>query len=100
MLESMGIKGGITLYHVGYGGYGTTLSCPTISGVTSCCQPKCWLSGVGWVAKSNCDRIWDTGTPTCIVSVLNATSGKEVLSFFFSINHFHLSSTKGQLSQP
>jgi hypothetical protein len=38
MLGSMGIKGGIVLYHIGYG---ITLSCPTINGVTCCCQPRC-----------------------------------------------------------
>jgi hypothetical protein len=34
MLGSMGIKGGIVLYHVGYG---TCLGCPIINVVTSCC---------------------------------------------------------------
>jgi hypothetical protein len=34
MLGSMGIKGGIVLYHIGYG---ITLSCLTISGVIGCC---------------------------------------------------------------
>jgi hypothetical protein len=37
----MGTKGGIVLYHIGYGGYGTTLSYHVINGVTSCCQPRC-----------------------------------------------------------
>ncbi len=91
----MGIKGGTILYHIGYGGYGITLGCPTISGVTSYCQPRCWLTGVGCIAKFNYGWICDSSTPTCIAGVLIAASGKEVLSFFF-INHFNLSSTKGQ----
>jgi L,D-peptidoglycan transpeptidase YkuD (ErfK/YbiS/YcfS/YnhG family) len=41
MLGSMGTKGGTVFYHIGYDGYGTTLGCPTINGVTSCYQPKC-----------------------------------------------------------
>jgi hypothetical protein len=53
MLGSMGTKGGTILYHIGYGGYGTTLGCLAISGVTSCYQPKCWLTNVGWVTKPN-----------------------------------------------
>ncbi len=36
MLRSIGTKGGIILYHIKYGGYGTTLVCPAISGVTGC----------------------------------------------------------------
>jgi hypothetical protein len=36
MLKSMGTKGGTILYHIRYGGYGTILGCPTISGVTRC----------------------------------------------------------------
>jgi len=32
MFGSMGTKGGIVLYHIGYGGYGITLGCFTISG--------------------------------------------------------------------
>jgi hypothetical protein len=40
MLGSMGIKGGIILYHIRYGGHGTTLVCPTISGVIGCSQPR------------------------------------------------------------
>ncbi len=54
MLRSTGIKGGTTLYHIGYG---ITLSCFAISGVTSCCQPWFWLIGVGWITKPNCDQI-------------------------------------------
>jgi len=41
MLGSMGTKGGIIFYHIRYGGYGTTLRCHAISGVTGCRQPKC-----------------------------------------------------------
>jgi hypothetical protein len=52
MLGSMGIKGGIVLYHIGYG---TTLSCLIINGVTSCYQPKCWPTSVGWVTKPDYD---------------------------------------------
>jgi hypothetical protein len=40
MLGSMGIKGGIVLYHIGYGGYGTTLIYPIINGVIRCSQPR------------------------------------------------------------
>jgi len=41
MLGSMGTKGGTILYHIGYGGYGATLGCHVISGVTKYCQPMC-----------------------------------------------------------
>jgi len=41
MLWSMGTKGGIVLYHIEYGGYGTTLGCLVISGVIGCYQPCC-----------------------------------------------------------
>jgi hypothetical protein len=37
MLGSMGIKAGIILYHIGYG---ITLGCLAINGVTCCCQPR------------------------------------------------------------
>ncbi len=47
----MGTKGGTILYHIGYGGYGTTLGCFATSGVTICCQLKCWAIDVGWVTK-------------------------------------------------
>jgi hypothetical protein len=94
-VRSMGTKGGIVLYHIGYGGYGTTLGCHVISGVT-CCQPRCWLINIGWVTKPSCDRICGTCTPTKIVSVLIAKDGREVMSSSFN-NHFNLSSTKGQL---
>jgi hypothetical protein len=53
----MGTKGGIVLYHIGYGGYGgygIALGCLTIIGVTSCCQLKCWLTNVGLVTKLDC----------------------------------------------
>ncbi len=53
----MGTKGGIVLYHIGYGGYGITLGYPTASGVIGCCQLKYWLIGVGLIAKLNCDQI-------------------------------------------
>ncbi len=43
MLGSMGTKGGSVLYHIGYG---TTLGCLAISGVTSCSQPRFWLTSV------------------------------------------------------
>jgi L,D-peptidoglycan transpeptidase YkuD (ErfK/YbiS/YcfS/YnhG family) len=43
----MGTKGGNVLYHIEYGGYGTTLGCHVISDVTCCNQPKCWLTSVG-----------------------------------------------------
>jgi hypothetical protein len=51
----MGTKGGIVLYHIKYGGYGTTLGCPIISGVIDYYQPRCWLIGVGWVTKPGYD---------------------------------------------
>jgi hypothetical protein len=54
MLRSMGTKGGIILYHIGYG---IALGCPTISGVTNCCQPRYWLIGVDLIAKPDCDQI-------------------------------------------
>jgi len=76
MLGSMGIKGGIVFYHIGYG---TTLGCPTISGVTSC-QFRFWLTDVGWIIKLNCDWICDMGTPTCIVGVLVAVGGRKVMN--------------------
>jgi hypothetical protein len=79
MLGFMGIKCGIVLYHIGYG---TTLDCPIISGVTGCCQPRCWLTSVGWVTKPNYDQICGMSTPTYTVSVLIVTSGREVQSFF------------------
>jgi hypothetical protein len=37
MLGTMGIKGGIVLYHIGYD---TTLDCPIISGVKCCYQRR------------------------------------------------------------
>ncbi len=43
MLRSMGIKGGIVLYHIGYG---TTLGCHVISGVKCCYRPRFLLIGV------------------------------------------------------
>jgi hypothetical protein len=79
MLRFMGIKRGIVLYHIGYG---TTLGCPTISGVTGCCQPRCWLTGVGWVTEPKCDQICGMGTPPYTISVLVVIGGREVLSFF------------------
>jgi hypothetical protein len=94
MLGSMGTKGGTVLYHIGYGGYDTTIGCHVINGVTSY-QPKCWLIGVGLVAKPGCDWICGMGTPTCITNVLIVEGVKEVLNYSL-INHFNLSSTKGQ----
>jgi hypothetical protein len=41
MLGSMGTKGGNVLYHIGYGGYDSSLGCPTINGVIGCYQPRC-----------------------------------------------------------
>jgi len=76
----MGTKGGSILYHIGYGGYGTTLGCLIISGVTICCQPRCWPIGVGWITKLDYDRICGMGTPTCIANVLVMAGGKEVLN--------------------
>jgi len=94
MLGSMGTKGGSVLYHIGYGGYNTSLVCLNINGVTDCCQPRCWLISVGWVTKPNCDRIYGIITPTYIVGMLIITCGREVMSSSF-INFFNLSSTKG-----
>ncbi len=37
MSRSMGTKGGTISYHIGYGGYGTTLGWHVINGVTDCC---------------------------------------------------------------
>jgi hypothetical protein len=97
MLGSMGTKGGIVLYHIIYGGYGTTLGCFVINAITSCYQPRYWLIGVGWVVKLGRDWICGTNTPTYIIGVFIGASGKEVMSFFL-INYFNLSSTKGQFS--
>ncbi len=92
MLRSIGIKDGIVLYHVGYG---ITLGCPTISGVTNYGQPICWLTDIGLV--TTLDYIWVCciSTPTWVVGVLDTTSCKEVKGSYF-INLFNLSSTKGQ----
>jgi hypothetical protein len=83
MLKSMGTKGGIILYHIGYGGYGITLGCLAISGVTCCCQPTCWLTGVGLITKPACGRTCYIGTPTCVIGVSGIASYREVLSSFF-----------------
>jgi hypothetical protein len=80
------------LYH---NGYSITLGCLAISGVTSCYQPRPWLTNVGWVTKPGYDHISGMGTPTCIVSVLILIGNKEVMSFSLN-NCFSLSSTKGQ----
>jgi hypothetical protein len=80
MLGSMGIKDEIMLYCIGYGGYGITLSCNAISGVTGYCQPRCWLTNVGWVVKLGYDQICGTGTPTCVDDVLIAIGGREVMN--------------------
>jgi hypothetical protein len=95
MLGSMGTKDGVVLYHIWYSGSGITLSCPTISGVTSCYQRKCWLTGVGLVTKPGCGRICCTCTPTCVINVFNTIDYREVLSSSL-INCFNLSSTKGK----
>jgi hypothetical protein len=47
MLGSMGIKNETMLYHIKYGGYGITLGCLAINDVIGCCQPRCWLTGLG-----------------------------------------------------
>jgi hypothetical protein len=82
----MGTKGGTILYHIGYGGYGTTLSWPVISGVTNCCQPRCmcWLTNVGWVTKLGYDQICGIGTPTCIVGVFVMVGGRKDLNYSFN----------------
>ncbi len=90
MLGSMGIKGRV-LYHISYG---TTLGFLAIDGVISCCQPKCWLTVVGWITKFGCDWICGTGTLTCTIGVFVVIGGREVLNSFL-INWFSLSSTKG-----
>jgi hypothetical protein len=92
MLISMGTKGGIVLYHIGHG---ITLSCLAISGVIGCCQPMCWLIGVGLITKLGCGWICYTCTPTCVIGVFGIASYREVISSFF-INCFSLSFTKGQ----
>ncbi len=92
MLRSMGIKGGIVIYHIGYG---TTLSCLVISGVKCYYQPRFWLISVGWVTKPDCDRISNMGTLACIIGVLVVVDGREVMSFL-KINYLNLSSIKGQ----
>ncbi len=74
-LGSMGTKGGIILYHIGYGG------CHVISVVTGCYQPRCWLISVEWVTKPSCDQICGTSTPTYIARVLITIGGREVYEF-------------------
>jgi hypothetical protein len=44
----LGTKDGIVLYHIKYG---TFIGYPTINGVTSCGQPKCWLTNIILVTK-------------------------------------------------
>ncbi len=82
MLGSMGTKGGIVLYHIRCGGYGTTLGYLDIKVLTFCYEPRYWLIGVGWIIKLGCDWICGTSTPTCIIGVFILASGKEVMSFF------------------
>jgi hypothetical protein len=95
MLGSMGIKDEIMLYCIGYGGYGITLNCNAISGVTGYYRPRCWLTNVGWVVKLGNDQICGTGTPTCVDGVLIAIGGREVMNSS-PINCFNLLSTQGQ----
>ncbi len=92
MLGSISTKDGIVLYHIKYG---TFIGCPTINGVTSCGQPKCWLTNVRLVTKPGCIWFCCIGTPTRVASVFGTTVCKEVLNSSF-INLFNLSSTKGQ----
>jgi hypothetical protein len=66
-----------------------------MSGVIGCCQPRCWLIGVEQLTKPGCGEHCYIGTPTCIDNVLGTIRCKEVVSSSF-INHFSLSSTKGQ----
>jgi hypothetical protein len=75
----MGIKGGIVIYHIGYG---TTLGCLVISGVKWYYQPRFRLTNVGWINKPDCDRICEMGTPACIIVMFIVVGGKKVLSFF------------------
>jgi hypothetical protein len=91
MLGSIGTKNGTILYYIWYG---TILGCHVTNGVTSCDQPKCWLTDVGLVTKLGCGQICCTCTPICVVGVFSTTSYKKVISFFL-INFFNLSSTKG-----
>jgi hypothetical protein len=95
MLGSMGTKGGTVLYHIGYDGYGITLGCHAINGVTSCYQPRCSLTNVGWVTKPGCGQICCTCTPTGIIRMFVVADGRSFLNFSL-INHFNLSFTKGQ----
>jgi hypothetical protein len=91
----MGIKDGVMLYHIGYGGQGITLGCPVINGVTCCFQPSCWLTNVKLVTKSDYGVSCCTCTPTCVIGMLGTTSCRQVMSFFL-INCLNLSSTNGQ----
>jgi hypothetical protein len=79
MLGSMGTKGGIVLYHIGYG---TNLNCLGINGVTSCYQPRCWLTSVGLITKPICGQICCTCTPTCVISVLSIIGCRKVEFLF------------------
>jgi hypothetical protein len=73
----------------------TTLGCPTINGVTSCCQLGCWLINVQLLTKPGCGQGCCIGTPTCIASVHSTIRCREIMSTYF-IDCFNLSSTKGQ----
>jgi hypothetical protein len=97
MFGSMGTKGGIVLYHIGYGGYGIALGCLTINGVTNCYQLKCWLTNVGLVTKLDCGRICYTCTLTCVTNMLGITCCKEVTRFYFN-NRLSLLSTLHAIS--
>ncbi len=90
MLRSIGTKDGTILYHIGYG---AIIGCPTISGVTSCGQPKCWLTGIGLVTKLGCIWVCCTCAPTWVASAIGTTCYRKVLSSSL-INLFNFSSQK------
>jgi len=73
----------------------TTLGCPTINGVTSCCQLGCWLTNVQLLTKPDCGQGCCIGTPTCVAGVHSTIKCREIMSIYF-IDCFNLSSTKGQ----
>ncbi len=50
---------------------------------------------MGLVAKLDCGWSCCIGTPTCVIGVLGITGYKKVMNYSL-INHFNLSSTKGQ----
>ncbi len=83
MLESMGTKDRIVLYHIECN---IILNCLTINGVTGCNQLKCWLIGIGLVIELSCGWICCTCTPTSIIGVLIPQAIEKISVIFSSIS--------------